>query len=175
MIEIKDVTFNYPGSARDVFNDFSLQIADGNIIGLLGKNGTGKSTLLYLICGLLHPQYGQVEVEGYETTMRRPEMLSQLFIVPEEYDLPDVSLNTYLEINLPFYPRFSRELLNQCLQDFELDTNVKLGRLSMGQKKKVYMSFAIASGTKYLFMDEPPPTEWTYLPRANFARFCRTA
>ena len=155
MIKIKDVTFSYLGSAREVFTDFSLQIANGNIIGLLGKNGTGKSTLLYLICGLLHPQYGQIEVEGYETTMRRSEMLSQLFIVPEEYDLPDVSLNTYLKINRPFYPRFSRELLDQCLRDFELDSQVNLGRLSMGQKKKVYMSFAIASGTKYLFMDEP--------------------
>ena len=155
MIEINNVTFSYPRTSHNVFTDFSCRLSEGNICGLLGKNGTGKSTLLYLICGLLFPRQGSITVDGYESHRRRPEMLSELFIVPEEYDLPDVNLSTFLETNLPFYPRFSREMFYQCLSDFELPDALNLGSLSMGQKKKVYMSFALATGTKYLFMDEP--------------------
>ena len=78
-----------------------------------------------------------------------------MFIVPEEYDLPHVSLQRYVDAIAPLYPRFSHELLAHCLGDFEMDGDIHLGSLSMGQKKKVYMSIALASGTRYLFMDEP--------------------
>ena len=55
----------------------------------------------------------------------------------------------------PFYPRFSEDLLKQCLANFEMGTDINLGELSMGQKKKVYMSIALAANTRYLLMDEP--------------------
>ncbi len=122
---------------------------------MLGKNGTGKSTLLYLISGLLRPKMGSVAFDGVETRLRRPKTLSEIFIVPEEFDLPSMSLKQYVRINEPFYPCFSREVLESCLKDFELTSDVNLNALSMGQKKKVFMSFALAAGTKLLLMDEP--------------------
>ena len=81
--------------------------------------------------------------------------MSEIFIVPEEFDLPSMSLDKYVKINQQFYPRFNREVLEACLKDFELSTDLKLNALSMGQKKKVFMSFALAAGTKLLLMDEP--------------------
>ena len=122
---------------------------------MLGKNGTGKSTLLYLISGLLRPKKGIVLYDGVETKLRRPETLSEIFIVPEEFDLPAMSLNDYVKINRPFYPLFSTQVLEACLNDFELSTDVKLNALSMGQKKKVFMAFALATNTKVMLMDEP--------------------
>ena len=86
---------------------------------------------------------------------RRPEMLEEVFIVPEEFDLPSMTLDKYVSINQPFYPHFSREVLENCLNDFELPTTLSLQSLSMGQKKKVFMSFALAAGTRLLLMDEP--------------------
>ena len=59
MIKVDNISFHYAGSKTNVFSDFSLQLNDNNIYGLLGKNGTGKSTLLYLISGLLRPQKGK--------------------------------------------------------------------------------------------------------------------
>ncbi len=155
MIEVSNISFNYAGQKDLVFDDFSLTLKQDNIYGLLGKNGTGKSTLLYLISGLLRPKKGSVRFDGVETRLRRPETLSEIFIVPEEFDLPAMSLDAYVKINEPFYPRFSREVLEACLKDFELSTDLKLNALSMGQKKKVFMSFALAAGTKVLLMDEP--------------------
>ena len=155
MIQIDNISFNYAGSSNKVFSDFSLQLSENNIYGLLGKNGTGKSTLLYLISGLLHAKKGSITYDGIETCKRRPEVLEEMFIVPEEFELPDTTLDEYVRINSPFYPRFSREVLDSCLNDFELPTTLKLNSLSMGQKKKVFMSFALAAGTRLLLMDEP--------------------
>ncbi len=155
MIEVSNISFKYAGQKDLVFDDFSLALKQDNIYGLLGKNGTGKSTLLYLISGLLRPAKGSVCFDGIETRKRLPETLQEIFIVPEEFDLPAMSLDEYVKINEPFYPRFSREVLEACLKDFELTTNLKLNALSMGQKKKVFMSFALAAGTKVLLMDEP--------------------
>ena len=155
MIEVSNISFKYAGQKDLVFDDFSLALKQDNIYGLLGKNGTGKSTLLYLISGLLSPAKGSVCFDGVETRKRLPEMLQEIFIVPEEFDLPAMSLDEYVKINESFYPRFSHEVLEACLKDFELTTNLKLNALSMGQKKKVFMSFALAAGTKVLLMDEP--------------------
>ena len=155
MIEVSNISYKYAGQKGLVFDDFSLTLKQDNIYGLLGKNGTGKSTLLYLISGLLRPAKGSVCFDGIETRKRLPETLQEIFIVPEEFDLPAMSLDEYVKINEPFYPRFSHEVLEACLKDFELTTNLKLNALSMGQKKKVYMCIALAARTKLLLMDEP--------------------
>ena len=153
MINIQNIKFAY--SKEVVLDDFSLQFDKGGIYGLLGKNGTGKSTLLYLMMGLLRPQKGIATIDGIDATLRRPEVLSEMFLVPEEYDLPAISLSAYVKAIKPFYPRFSEDLLKQCLANFEMNSDINLGQLSMGQKKKVYMSIALAANTRYLLMDEP--------------------
>ena len=155
MIEVNNISFKYAGQKDLVFDGFSLELKQDNIYGLLGKNGTGKSTLLYLISGLLRPKKGSVSFDGIETKLRKPETLSEIFIVPEEFDLPAMSLDDYVKINRPFYPLFSTQVLEACLKDFELTSDVKLNALSMGQKKKVFMAFALATNTKVMLMDEP--------------------
>ena len=154
MISIQNVKFGYR-SHQEVLDDFSLDFAKNGIYGLLGKNGTGKSTLLYLMMGLLRPKQGEVRVDGILTSKRLPEVMQDMFIVPEEYDLPAIDLRDYVHSLKPFYPRFSEELLEKCLEGFEMDPNVNLGSLSLGQKKKVYMCVALATNTRFLLMDEP--------------------
>lgn len=155
MIQVKNITFSYPGTHKNVFSDFSVELKENNIYGLLGKNGTGKSTLLYLICGLLRAKSGEVYVDGVNSKDRNPNILKDIFIVPEEFEMPNVTLDGYVKMMKPFYPNFSCEILESCLKDFDLPHFNKLNELSMGQKKKVFMSFALASGTRLLLMDEP--------------------
>ncbi len=155
MITVKNLTFNYPGSKHYVFSGFDLELPAQGIIGMLGKNGTGKSTLLYLISGLLRPRLGNVKVNGFTSTKRQPEFLKDIYIVPEEYDLPNLSLKEYIKIHEAFYPKFSQSSLEKCLKEFEMPTDVNFKQLSMGQKKKVYISFALASCCSLLLMDEP--------------------
>lgn len=154
MLEIKNLTFAYRGT-KDVISDLNLEFKEGGIYGLLGKNGTGKSTLLYLIMGLLKPRMGQVLMDGEFTFTRTPKALQDMFIVPEEYDMPNTTLDKYVKALKPFYPNFDEQVLKDCLGVFEMPYDVNLKELSMGQKKKVYISLALAIRTKLLLMDEP--------------------
>ena len=155
MIDVNKVSFSYGRKKSKVLDGFSMQLAEGAVYGLLGKNGTGKSTLLYLMAGLLRPQSGQVLYKGAEVTKRYPNILQDMFLVPEEFALPNVSLKQYVKLNAPFYPNFSDELLRSCLRDFDMNEDIHLGELSMGQKKKAFMCFALATNTSLLMMDEP--------------------
>ena len=136
MIDVRDLCFHYQGSKHQVFSHFALQLQPGSVYGLLGKNGTGKSTLLYLISGLLRPDSGTVKVDGMESQLRLPEMLQEVFIVPEEYAMPDMSFEAFADMMRAFYPHFSDDLLAKCLADFEMPARPNLKELSMGQKAR---------------------------------------
>ena len=155
MLKINELAFSYSGNGCKVFNDFSLSIEKGAVYGLLGLNGTGKSTLLYLLTGLLRPQEGSIEFKGEDVQKRLPSTLSDMYIVPEEFELPKMSIKKYAALHSGFYPRFSYEQLEKNLAMFGLDDSVVFNNLSMGQQKKAYMCFALATNTSLLVMDEP--------------------
>ena len=155
MLQIQHIDFKYSRKAKTVFKDFSLSFQSGKVYGLLGKNGTGKSTLLYLCTGLLRPQSGQITYEGTSVTNRQPEMLQDVFLIPEEPYLPDITMAAYKKTTAPFYPHFSDEILQDCLMDFGLHEDVRFGSLSLGERKKMFVSFALATQTRFLLMDEP--------------------
>lgn len=155
MIRINNITFSYRRKADDVLTNFSLSIEPGAIYGLLGLNGEGKSTLLHLIAGVLTPNAGNITIDDVDVRLRRPSTLSKLFIVPEEFSLPEISLENYVRINAPLYPNFNRDDMERYLKEFGLNSNINLKGLSMGQKKKVFISFALAANTPVMLMDEP--------------------
>lgn len=154
MIAFKDVCFSYRRNVP-VLSNLSLQIEPGTVCGLLGRNGVGKSTMLYLTAGLLRPRSGQVLCNGYIPSDRQVNFLNDIFIVPEEFDLPPITLDEYVRINSVFYPKFNLDLMHSILEIFALPGNINLGALSLGQKKKAFLSFALACNTSILLLDEP--------------------
>lgn len=155
MIELKNLTFSYRRGSRNVLEEISATLAEGMIHGLLGRNGTGKTTLLKTVCGLLLPQKGSVAVDGENPARRTPSVLGRLMIVPEEFDLPGVPLDTFVRHTAPFYTRFSTELFDMNCRELEVDPRAKCDALSMGQRKRAYLAFALACRTPYLLLDEP--------------------
>ncbi len=157
MLQINNISFGYNKKRGNLFSDFSLNLEAGNVYGLLGKNGAGKSTLIYLMTGLLTPQSGEALMDGVNVRERLPKTMSDLFLVPEEFDLPRLSIKQYVSINAPFYPNFSMEDMQRYLDIFEMSDyiDVNMHSMSMGQKKKVFMAFAFATNTRVLIMDEP--------------------
>ena len=153
MIKIQDLHFGY--RRKKVFNGLNLNLAPGHIYGLLGKNGTGKSTLLRNIAGLLFPDDGEITVLNHRPADRSPSFLQELFIVPEEFYLPNLSISKFLACNVPFYPKFNMQEFENYLKEFEIPLTNKLQQMSYGQKKKVLISFALACNTSLLLMDEP--------------------
>ena len=155
MIDIKNVDFSYSRNTKLLLN-LSLKLETGRIHGLLGKNGEGKSTLLKLISGLVFPIHGDIAVMGFNPQKRIPEMLQDIFFLPEELPQLPLSIKNYEEVYAPFYPNFSAEQFNRYLKEFDIDDKkAMLNKLSHGQKKKVFISFGLATNTKLLLMDEP--------------------
>lgn len=155
MIDINNLEFSY-SQKKKLLSGLSLQIEAGRIHGLLGKNGEGKSTLLKLISGLAFPRQGDINVMGLKPQKRQPEMLQEIFFLPEELPQLTLSVENYEKVYAPFYPKFSSDKFNEYLKEFEVNSKKsELNKLSHGQKKKVMIAFGLATNTKLLLMDEP--------------------
>jgi len=154
MISINQLTFHYK-KQQALFADLSFHQENGSITGLLGKNGAGKSTLLKLMAGLLKPQTGQLEVNGYQPFDRLPDFLSDVYMVPEEFSFPPVTIACYVKATAPLYPNFGYEKMDKILLEFELDPKKNISRLSHGQRKKFLIAFALATNCRLLILDEP--------------------
>ncbi len=153
MIDIQNLHFSY--KKKKVFTGLSMQLQPGHIYGLLGKNGTGKSTLLRNIAGLLFPDQGKINVLNYTPGERKPDFLREVFMVPEELYMPDIPIEQLLKHYAPFYPRFDYEQFERFVTEFEIPRDNVFQKMSYGQKKKVLISFGLASNAAVILMDEP--------------------
>ena len=154
MIKTESLNFGYT-SRRKVLNNISLTLGEGHIHGLLGCNGIGKTTLLKIICGIMRPDSGSVMVDGLDPMLREPQTFRELMIIPEEFDLPNVSLERYAKIASPLYPRFDMGAMRHYCEALNVDPCEPLYSISMGQRKKAYIAFALACNVRMLLMDEP--------------------
>ncbi|MDR1517334.1 MAG: ABC transporter ATP-binding protein [Dysgonamonadaceae bacterium] len=154
MLEIQNLYFSYKRK-QPLFEDFSLSLPDGCIVGLLGKNGAGKTTLLNIVSGLLPPQAGKIAVNGFTPFERKPAFLADVSLIAEEFSLPQVSIAAYTSALQPLYPKFDGAKLDKILAEFELSRANRLHKLSHGQRKKFLIAFALASNCRLLILDEP--------------------
>lgn len=153
MIQIEGLHYGYGRAA--LYADFSAQIGQPGIYGVFGRNGSGKSTLLRLLCGLLTPWQGRVRVLGFQPRQRAAEFLASVYIVPEEFHLPNLTAAQLARTHGSFYPQFSHALFSDYLQVLEVPVDSRFEAMSLGQKKKAAIAFALATQTPLLLMDEP--------------------
>lgn len=147
--------FSYSHSYQ-LFKNLNLSLFAGHIHGLLGKNGEGKSTLLKIISGLVFPLKGEISVMNLEPRRRYPEMLQEIFFLPEELPPVNLSIENYEKVYAPFYPHFSSEQFHKYLTEFEIESaKIQISQLSYGQKKKFFIAFGLASNTGIILLDEP--------------------
>lgn len=153
MVSIQNLHFSY--KKKKVFDGLNLEFKPGHIYGLLGKNGMGKSTLLRNMAGLLFPKEGTITVNEFNPAERLPQFLQGVYMVPEEFYLPNISIEAFFQAYAPFYPRFNYRQFQHYLHTFDIPRDSTLQHMSYGQKKKVLISFALASNAQLLLMDEP--------------------
>lgn len=154
MITLKELSFSY-SRTKQVLDSVNLEIAPGRICGLLGKNGEGKTTLLNLLSGQVFPDQGSCLVFGEKPSERNAHLLSQIFLLPEEISMPDVTALEYIKMYAPFYPTFRDDIYKACVESFEVNLDDRLLKMSQGQRKKVAITLALAAHTPLLLMDEP--------------------
>ena len=153
MIRINNLELSYKNAK--VFNNISLEFENGNIYGLLGENGVGKTTLLKLMCGLQKADKGECEIDGFTPFQRKPEFLQKIFYLPEEVVFYDTTPEKYINSIGMFYPNYSHDLFNTLCKELEVDSSKKFGSLSYGQRKKALLASALSLRTTYLLLDEP--------------------
>ena len=153
MIDIQSMSFSF--GVVDLFRDLSIEFKPGRVYGLLGKNGAGKTTLFKLIGGLLQANTGQPNVLGFNSFTRPPEMLQELFYIPETYYLPPVTIRQFESLHAPFYPKYDSAVLREHLAELELDEMQRLNTLSYGMSKRFMLAFGLATQSRILLLDEP--------------------
>ena len=153
MIEISNLSFSY--GAKRVLENISLKVSEGNIYGLLGENGVGKTTLLTLLCGLKKPESGTITVDGRNPFDREPSLLADQFYLPDEVIPVHARAIDFAKENGVFWPHFDLEKFRTILSEFEVEPEQRMDAMSAGQLKKAWVSFALACNAKYYYLDEP--------------------
>lgn len=154
MIEVTDLGYQY-SRKEPIFDNLNVHFQPGKIYGLLGKNGAGKSTLIKNLTGMLFPTSGNCSVFGHTPQTREVDFLKDLFFVPEEYYLPKITIRQLIRTYHKFYPNFDIDQFNRYLKVFGIQSSRKTTQLSLGQKKKVLIGFALSANSRVLILDEP--------------------
>jgi ABC-2 type transport system ATP-binding protein len=136
-----------------ILNDINLTISKGKIIGLLGKNGMGKTTLIKLINDLLTPTSGEVLINGEKPGVNSKKIISYL---PERTYLDkSMQISQILTLFEEFYDDFSKEKAKKLLKDLDLDTNLKISKMSKGMQEKLQLILVMSREAKLYILDEP--------------------
>lgn len=151
LVECKNVNKSFGN--KQVLKDVNLIVPRGKIIGLLGKNGMGKTTLIKLINDLLTPTSGEVLINGKTIGVESKKIVSYL---PERTYL-DKSMNVeeVLHYFEEFYDNFDSEKARKLLKDLDLDTKVKLSKMSKGMQEKVQLVLVMSRRAELYILDEP--------------------
>lgn len=151
LLEIKNLYKNY--GEKQVLNNITLTVPQGKIIGLLGKNGTGKTTLIKLINGLLTPTEGEIIFEGEKIG---PQSKLNIAYLPERTYLDkSMTINETLKFFKEFYSNFDIDKAKDLLKKLDLDKNQKIIKMSKGMQEKVQLVLVMSRKADLYILDEP--------------------
>lgn len=152
VLEINGLSKSYKKNIP-VLHNLNLSIESGRIVGLLGPNGCGKSTLIKLISGLLQPDSGEILVDGKKVGAQTKAVVSYL---PERtYFNSWMKVSQLLDYFEEFYEDFDKTRALKLLADLNINTNAKLKALSKGTKEKVQLILVMSRDAKLYLLDEP--------------------
>ncbi len=141
---------------RAVLDRVSMTVPAGSVLGLLGKNGTGKTTLLGCALGLVRPDAGSALVLGEPAAGLSAGAKARLGFVPQEVALyPWMTAGQMLEYTSAFYPRWSGPLVRRLLADWDVRPSDRIGRMSLGTRQKLAIIQQLAHEPDLLVLDEP--------------------
>lgn len=165
MITLDNVNFNYEYTQVDgtvehfsqkkyVLEGINLNLAEGHIYGFLGENGVGKTTLFGILMGSLHAE-GEIMIDGMNPGKNVVALKKEMFLIPDVLPAPRIKVKSMAEMYASLYPNFDMQDFNEMIKMLNVEVDVLLSSLSLGQLKKAYIACALASDTRYLLMDEP--------------------
>ena len=162
---------------KQVLKDVSLKIPRGKIIGLLGKNGTGKTTLIKLINDLLIPTSGEIFINGKKPGVESKDIIA--FLPERTYLDREISVKDAIKYFEEFYTNFDKQKAVKLLKDLDLDMNSKISKMSKGMQEKLQLILVMSRNAELYILDEPlggvDPATRDYILDTILSNFCEGA
>ena len=175
LVECKKLCKSY--DEKQVLKDVNLKIPKGKIIGLLGKNGTGKTTLIKLINYLLTPTSGEVLIKGKKPGVESKDIIA--FLPERTYLDREMSVKDAIKYFEEFYTNFDSQKAVKLLKELELDINTKISKMSKGMQEKLQLILVMSRNAKLYILDEPlggvDPATRDYILDTILSNFCEGA
>ena len=175
LLECKDLYKQFDN--KQILKNINLKIPKGKIIGLLGKNGMGKTTLIKLVNDLLTPTSGEILIKGEKPGVKSKEIISYL---PERTYLDkEMTIKQVLKYFKEFYKNFDQEKAKKLLKDLDLDINKKISKMSKGMQEKLQLILVMSRNAELYILDEPlggvDPATRDYILDTILTNFCEGA
>ena len=175
LVECKRLCKSY--DEKQVIKDVNLKIPKGKIIGLLGKNGTGKTTLIKLINDLLTPTSGEVLIKGKKPGVESKDIIA--FLPERTYLDREMSVKDAIKYFEEFYTNFDKQKAVKLLKDLDLDMNSKISKMSKGMQEKLQLILVMSRNAELYILDEPlggvDPATRDYILDTILSNFCEGA
>lgn len=152
MIEVKNISKSFEDIKA--LDDVSATIQEGQVFGLIGTNGAGKSTFLRILCGVLKPEEGTVQIDGEEIYENDKLKQNMFYISDEQHFFTGATPAEMRDFYATVYEKYDKDRFNELSAKFGLDKSRKISTFSKGMKKQLSVILGIASRAKYLLCDE---------------------
>ena len=141
---------------KTAVDEVTLAVAPGSVYALLGRNGSGKSSLVRCLLGQLKPDSGHAELFGADVWRHRTRLMERVGVVPEDPDAPpETSVKDLAWFSSKLYSRWQQSAFDRRVERFGIARKARFGDLSKGQKKQVSLALALATSPEILLLDDP--------------------
>ncbi|MGC4017845.1 MAG: ATP-binding cassette domain-containing protein [Muricomes sp.] len=152
MLKVSNISKSF--GKTQVLKDISFQIQDGEIYGLIGYNGVGKTTLMKMICGIYRPDGGKIWMD-HKPMYENPERKSDSFFMTEEISaFSEANLETMRKFYKGYYPNWSDTVYERLVNVFHMDSERRISQFSKGMQRQAGLILAFSANTKLLLLDE---------------------
>lgn len=154
VISVKNLTQRY-GSGRVIYSDLSFEVPKGRILGLLGKNGTGKTTTINILMGYLRPQKGECRIFGEDITSLSPTTRARIALLIEGHvQYAFMTISQIERFYSSFYPRWNRDAYYELMAKLHVSPGQKISSMSCGQRSQVALGLILAQNADLLVLDD---------------------
>lgn len=152
MIEVKNITKSFEDIKA--LDNVTAEIQEGQVFGLIGTNGAGKSTFLRILCGVLKPEEGSVLIDGQQIYENEKLKQNIFYISDEQHFFSGSTPNEMRDFYADIYEKYDKTKFDGLINKFGLDSNRRISTFSKGMKKQLSVILGICANTKYLLCDE---------------------